>query len=84
MYSNPIIIDGLLYFTTPEVNAVALNASTGAEVWVFRPDQYRNDERPFRGRNRGLTYWEDENGENKRILNFVKDRVYAIDPLPEP
>ncbi|WP_158857153.1 outer membrane protein assembly factor BamB family protein [Lunatibacter salilacus] len=81
MYSNPIIIDGLLYFTTPEVNAVALNAATGKEVWVFRPDEYRNDERPFRGRNRGLTYWEDENGENKRILNFVKDRVYAIDAL---
>ncbi|WP_073097945.1 outer membrane protein assembly factor BamB family protein [Cyclobacterium lianum] len=81
MYANPIIIDDLLYFTTPEVNAVALDATTGEEVWVFRPDQYRNDERPFRGRNRGLTYWEDENGENKRILNFVKDRVYAIDAL---
>jgi quinoprotein glucose dehydrogenase len=81
MYANPIIIDGLLYFTTPEVNAVALNAATGEEVWVFRPDNYRNDGKPFRGRNRGLTYWEDENGENKRILNFVKDRVYAIDAL---
>ncbi|HSI75934.1 MAG TPA: c-type cytochrome, partial [Lunatimonas sp.] len=79
MYANPIIIDGLLYFTTPEVNAVALNAATGEEVWVFRPDDFRNDGRPFRGRNRGLTYWEDENGDNKRILNFVKDRVYAID-----
>lgn len=81
MYANPIVIDGLLYFTTPEVNAVALDAATGEEVWVFRPDTYRNDERPFRGRNRGLTYWEDEKGDNKRILNFVKDRVYAIDAL---
>ena len=79
MYANPIIIDGLLYFTKPEVNAVALDAATGKEVWVFRPDDYRNDERPFRGRNRGLTYWEDANGNNQRILNFVKDRVYAID-----
>ena len=35
MYANPIIIDGLLYFTTPEVNAVALDAATGEEVWVF-------------------------------------------------
>src|SRR3954469_5420735 len=24
MYSNPLIIDGLLFFTTPKVNAVAL------------------------------------------------------------
>ncbi|MFD2203347.1 PQQ-binding-like beta-propeller repeat protein [Shivajiella indica] len=79
MYANPIIIDGLLYFTTPEVNAVALEAATGKEIWVFRPNDYRNDERPFRGRNRGLTYWEDSKGENQRIFNFVKDRVYAID-----
>jgi quinoprotein glucose dehydrogenase len=79
MYANPIIIDGILYFTTPEVNAVALNAATGEEIWVFRPHEFTNDAIPFRGRNRGLTYWEDANGENKRILNFVKDRVYAID-----
>lgn len=79
MYANPIVVDGLLYFTTPEVNAVALDAATGKEVWVFKPHQYRNDARPFRGRNRGLTYWEDEHGQNKRIFNFVKDRVYALD-----
>ncbi len=79
MYANPIIIDGLLYFTTPEVNAVALDAVTGEKVWVFKPDDYRNDARPFRGRNRGLVFWEDADGQNKRILNFVKDRVYAID-----
>ncbi len=81
MYANAIIIDGVLYFTTPEVNAVALNAATGEEVWVFRPDDYRDDARPFRGRNRGLVFWEDANGQNRRILNFVKDRVYAIDAI---
>jgi quinoprotein glucose dehydrogenase len=80
MYANPIIIDGLLYFTTPEVNAVALDAATGKEVWVFKPNSIKKDRVPFKGRNRGLTYWEDANGKNKRILNFVKDRVYALDP----
>src|SRR5262245_25893372 len=34
MYSNPLVIDGLLYFTTPRVNAVALDAATGKEVWL--------------------------------------------------
>src|SRR5688572_23006207 len=79
MYANPIIIDGLLYFTTPEVNAVALDAATGKEVWVFKPNAIKKDRVPFKGRNRGLTYWEDANGNNKRILDFVKDRVYALD-----
>ena len=81
MYANPIIVDGKLYFTTPEVNAVALDAATGEELWVFKPNDYRNDARPFRGRNRGLVFWEDEDGNNRRILNFVKDRVYAIDAV---
>ena len=40
IYSNPIIIDGLLYFTTPRVHAVALNAETGEEVWRFKPSEY--------------------------------------------
>lgn len=78
MYSNPIIVDGLLYFTTPRVNAVALNAATGDEVWKFVNADY-NDGQIIRGRNRGLVYWEDENGNNQRIFNFVRDRVYALD-----
>lgn len=78
IYSNPIIVDGLLYFTTPRVNAVALNAATGEEVWKFDPAEYSNGE-IFNGRNRGVVYWEDEQGENRRIYNFVRDRVYAVD-----
>ncbi len=79
MYANPIVIDGLLYFTTPEVNAVALDAATGAEAWVFVSNDHKGDEKPFYGRNRGVTYWEDHEGNHKRILHFVKDRVYAMD-----
>src|SRR5690349_24629522 len=35
MYSNPIIVNGLMYFTTPRLDAVALDAVTGKEVWKF-------------------------------------------------
>lgn len=79
MYSNPIIVDGLMYFTTPRLNAVALNAASGEEVWVFDPAKYNGDNKIFRGRSRGVTYWEDTKGKNQRIFNFVKDRVYALD-----
>lgn len=78
MYSNPIIIDGLLYFTTPRVDAVALDAATGKEVWKF-VNANHNDGKIIRGRNRGLVFWEDEYGSNQRIFNFVRDRVYALD-----
>nr|MBI1232490.1 DUF1080 domain-containing protein [Cytophagales bacterium] len=79
MYSNPIVIDGIMYFSTPALNAVALNAVTGEEIWVFNSSVYNKDQKVLRGRNRGVTYWEGEEG--KRIFLFVRDRVYAIDAL---
>ncbi|MEX0906523.1 MAG: PQQ-binding-like beta-propeller repeat protein [Balneolaceae bacterium] len=78
IYSNPIIIDGLLYFNTPQMNTVALNAVTGEEVWRFDPSVY-NDGEVVRSRSRGVIYWEDEDGNNQRIFNSVRDRVYALD-----
>ncbi len=77
MYSNPIIVEGLMYFTTPRLDAIALNAVTGKEVWKFESSQYNEDKKIFRGRSRGVTYW--EGAEGKRIFHFVNDRVYALD-----
>lgn len=79
MYSNPIIVAGLLYFTTPRVNAVALDAATGREVWVFEAAQHRPRGEEFRGRNRGVSYWDDGKGGPGRIFHFVKDQVFALD-----
>jgi len=77
MYSNPIIIEGLMYFTTPRLDAIAINAVTGQEVWRFESAQHNADKKIFRGRNRGVTYW--EGAEGNRIFHFVNDRVYALD-----
>lgn len=77
MYSNPIIVDGLMYFTTPRLDAVALDAATGRQVWKFVSAEYNAGKKVFRGRNRGVTYWEGPEG--KRIFHFVNNRVYALD-----
>ena len=77
MYSNPIIIEGLMYFTTPRVDAIAINAVTGEEVWRFESAQHDPEKKIFRGRNRGVTYW--EGAEGKRIFHYVNDRLYALD-----
>ena len=79
MYSNPIMIDDLLYFTTPRVNVVAINAASGEEVWVFETAEHQPGGKVFRGRNRGVVYWDDGKSDQGRIFNFVKDRVFAID-----
>jgi quinoprotein glucose dehydrogenase len=37
MQSNPIVVNGKLYVTTPTLKVVALDASTGREIWKFDP-----------------------------------------------
>jgi len=76
MYANPVVIDGTMYLSTPSLKAVALDAATGRQKWVFDPARYNNGT-VTRLRNRGVAYWKGAEGE--RIFDFVKDRVYAID-----
>ena len=37
MQSNPIVVNGKLYVTTPTLKVVALDAATGREIWKFDP-----------------------------------------------
>ncbi len=53
MQSNPIVVEGLLYATTPKMRVVALDATTGKEVWRFDPRGAGDAQRRFR--QRGVT-----------------------------
>ncbi len=77
MYSNPIIIDGLLYFTSPTLDAICINAATGNEVWRFNSSDFNENKEVWRGRNRGLVYH--KNKESERIFLFAKNRIFAIE-----
>jgi quinoprotein glucose dehydrogenase len=76
MHVNPIVVDGIMYVTTPSMKAVALDATTGREVWAFDPAPH-NDGTVVRLRNRGVAYWKGNEGE--RVFHFVRERVYALD-----
>ncbi|MGB2715291.1 MAG: family 16 glycoside hydrolase [Vicinamibacterales bacterium] len=76
MHVNPIVVNGIMYITTPALKAVALDAATGRQRWVFDPAVHNNGT-VVRLRNRGVAYWKGVEGE--RIFHFVRDRVYAID-----
>jgi quinoprotein glucose dehydrogenase len=71
---NPIIIDRTIYITTPKMRAIALNAKTGSELWVFNP--WDGDEEEGFGMSRGLTYW--QNGEDQRLFYGVGYFLYAL------
>jgi quinoprotein glucose dehydrogenase len=74
---NPLIIDGILYGTSPILSCFALDASTGKEIWTFIPP---TDERfnYSMGVNRGLTFWEGD-GE-KRLFYIAGNFLYCLDP----
>jgi quinoprotein glucose dehydrogenase len=76
MYANPLVVNGVMYITTPSLRAEALNAATGARIWSFNPAEHNNGV-VIRLRNRGVSYWKGAEGE--RIFHFVRDRAYAID-----
>ena len=71
---NPIIVDGVLYGTSPSLKAFAVDAATGKEIWKFKAAE---DKTGNIGVNRGVTYWEE--GEDKRILYCFGQYLYGLD-----
>ena len=75
MQCNPLIIEGVLYGTSPQLKVFALDAATGEEKWVFDP--FPEEENHPAGVNRGLTWWEDAS--EQRILFSAGEFLYALD-----
>ena len=76
--ANNLIVGGVLYTPTAARQIDALNASTGKRIWRWDPQ----DEKTGRGRQRqrGLVYWENEQGGERRLLTGVKGHLFAVDP----
>ncbi len=75
---NPLIIDGTLYGTSPSVEAFAIDAATGKELWRFNPSDHPGLTKT--GVNRGLMHWVDANNPNDRRIYFANDHfLHALD-----
>ncbi|MFL5604476.1 MAG: PQQ-binding-like beta-propeller repeat protein [Gemmatimonadaceae bacterium] len=72
--ATPIIVDGILYTTTPALAVVALRAETGILVWRFDPFANRVRDSHV---NRGVAYWSD--GSARRIFFSAGRRLYSLD-----
>ncbi len=73
---NPLVIDGVLYGTSPQLKLIALDAATGEEMWKFDPFEDKYDLFGM-GVNRGLNYW----AEGKWILYTAGSNLYAVNAL---
>ena len=77
---NPIIVDSIMYFTSPTLKLYAVHAATGKELWKFDPDSISVRRQLNFGLNniRGVTYWTD--GKNdRRILYVASSSLHCID-----
>lgn len=75
MQCNPVIIDGVLYATTPKLRLIALDAATGKLRWSFDPN--KGEKVSGKLRNRAVNYWEE--GSDRRLFYAVRQYLYAID-----
>ena len=71
---SPIVVDGVLYGTTPRAHPFALDAATGRELWRFDPVAHGS---ASQGHNRGVVYWEGPEG--GRILAASGHDLWALD-----
>ena len=78
MQCQPIVVDGLLFATSPKLRVFALNPETGEEVWSHSPADENGV--PFEGRfrNRGVMYWPDGQG-GGRVYFASKHLLQALD-----
>ena len=79
MQANPIVVDGVLYATTPKLRVIALDAATGKELWSFDANGGRPPASRFR--HRGVVVTGD------RVLFTYRNKLWALDkktgkPIP--
>lgn len=75
---NPLIIDGILYGTSPKLKLLAIDALTGKELWRFDPFDSGYDMFGM-GVNRGLSLW--QRGDEKKLMFAAGDKLFSIDAM---
>ncbi len=68
---NPIVVDNVMYLLAKNNSLVALNATTGQEIWIHAN---------LRGiARRGINYWESADRSDRRLLFQMNNFLEAID-----
>ncbi len=71
---NPIVVDKTMYVLAHDHSIVALDATTGKELWV-----YRTDPKTTLITNRGINYWESADRSDRRLLFAANNFLQEID-----
>ena len=87
LVATPLMVDGVLYLSTPLYRAAAIDARTGETLWVHDPRAYESGNPAIaQWRHRGVAYW--ENDGDARIVWATGDGfLIAVDAktgIPAP
>src|SRR5215831_6294623 len=79
---NPIVVNGIMYCTSPQSKLFAIDAATGKQKWVYSPfDSIPGNMKVFHfimNNNRGVAYWSD--GKNDQRIFYTADSyLEAVD-----
>ena len=76
--TTPLMIEGVLYATTPYNNLAAIDATSGKELWRFDGEAYKLGQIPGSGfKHRGAAAWRD--GNRLRIFLNSRTKLFCID-----
>ena len=74
LIATPLMVDGVLYVSTPLYQAAAVDARTGQTLWVYDPKAYASGTPAvIPWRHRGVAYW--SHGDDTRIVWATGDRL---------
>ncbi|CAL1516293.1 PQQ-binding-like beta-propeller repeat protein [Chitinophaga sp. MM2321] len=68
---NPIIVDSVMYVLAKNNSLVALDVTTGKEIWIHANLNPASK--------RGINYWESKDRKDRRLLFCVNNTLQAID-----
>jgi quinoprotein glucose dehydrogenase len=69
---NPIVVDNVMFVLARNSSLVALDASTGREIWIHENLPGLTS--------RGIAYWESKNRKDRRLIFAMNDYLQEIDP----
>ena len=73
-FFNPLVVDGVMYVLARNNSIVALDAASGREIWKYQPPAGTKIIT-----NRGLNYWQNKDGSDRRLLFASNHVLRAID-----
>src|SRR5215203_2724193 len=68
---NPIVVDNVMYVLAKNSSLVALDASTGKEIWIHENLPGLTS--------RGIAYWENKTRSDRRLIFAINDFLEEID-----